>query len=76
MNKFVVSKLINNAGFSHTYEADRLQLLVQLTLEECIKQLNSLQYSQTVNNQNHSNQWHDGVDSSIQALTEYFEVNK
>jgi hypothetical protein len=34
--KTLIDKLIEDAGFSKTYEHDRLRLLVQLTAQYCI----------------------------------------
>lgn len=74
MNTTLLDDLINDAGFSHTYENDRLKQLILLTVEQCIKELNDLHYSQTINNQNYPDAWHSGVDSCISAIKNHFEV--
>lgn len=74
MNTNLLDKLISNSGFSKTYERERLEQLVLYTVQECVKQLSDLHYSQTINNQNYPSAWHDGVDSSVKVIKEYFEV--
>jgi hypothetical protein len=74
MDKSLLKKLIDQAGFSTTYERERLERLVESTIKECVRQLEDLHLSQTTNNQNHPSEWHDGVDSCINFIKEYFEV--
>ena len=38
--------------------------------ERCLRQLQDLHMAQTVNNQNHSSDWHDAIDAGIAAIRE------
>jgi enoyl-CoA hydratase/carnithine racemase len=38
--------------------------------ERCLQELQDLHTAQTVNNQNHSNDWHEAIDDAIATLRE------
>jgi hypothetical protein len=70
-----IKQLISAAGFSTTYESDRLEALVRLTMEECdtAVQNTDTRHAYTT----YDKGMIDGtVEKSIAAIYEHFEVPK
>ena len=68
-----VRQMIDAAGFSKTYEGDRLEALVQIVIDECVK---GVQNTDT----RHAYTTYDKglidatVDRSVKAIYEYLDV--
>jgi len=70
-----VKQMIDAAGFSNTYEGDRLEALIKIVIDECVKavQLTDTRHAYTTYDKGMIDAT---VARSVKAIYEYLEVPK